>query len=312
MAEAEAGSTRATGISSGNKKITLKIFSYISEELYEFEAYIYNFEIGVSSTIEEMTPFGRSCRIYTYGGTIRGDITIGFFELVNSHNADEVNETYARASRILKQMYPQYSDTSNSLALHKAPLFRIHSPAYITNGGVDVNASDRGALKLPYGLLGYIKDMSLSFDRAGEGAFGHFIEDSYAALAPKINYSITFAPIDDADLGFNAQGAWPEEAAKWPMGFDSGIAGEIGEALPQTPATTAIEQVTNNVGEDLGISEEAAQSQIEYSAVSGEIVNGQVVQNPGESDDAYAARAGEVNDAMEKLRAARRGELFEL
>ena len=45
MAEAEAGLTRDTGIPSGNKKITLKMFSYISEELYEFEAYIYNFQI---------------------------------------------------------------------------------------------------------------------------------------------------------------------------------------------------------------------------------------------------------------------------
>ena len=262
MAEAEAGLNRETGISSGNKKITLKMFSYISEELYEFEAYIYNFQIGVSSTIEEMVPFGRSSRIYTYGGTIRGDITIDFFELVNSHNPDEVNETYARASRILKQMYPQYSDTSNSLALHKAPLFRIHSPAYITNGGVDVNANDRGALKLPYGLLGYIKDMSLSFDRAGEGAFGHFIEDSYAALAPKINYSITFAPIDDADLGFNAQGAWPEEAAKWPMGFDSGIAGGEGQAIPATSIAITVEQITGDGREPLDIGLEATEAQI--------------------------------------------------
>ncbi len=181
------------GDPSVNKKITLQIYSYISEELYNFEAYIYNFGFNINSEITENTPFGRSSRIYTYGGTTRGDIRIDFFELVNSHNDSDINETYARTSRILKQMYPQYQSVNNSITLEKAPLFRIYSPAYITNGGVTAN--DRGFEALPNGLLGYMKCREVSIDRSTDGAFGHFIEGSYAGLSPTINESMTIAPM---------------------------------------------------------------------------------------------------------------------
>ena len=140
--------------------------------------------------------------------------------------------------------------------------------------------------------------MSLSFDRAGEGAFGHFIEGSYAALAPKINYSITFAPIDDADLGFNAQGAWPEEAAKWPMGFDSGIADGEGQTIPVTSIETTIEQIAGGGREPLDIGVEATEAQI--AALDSLDPNWRV----GDSQDAdltaqdvQALQANDISDA---------------
>jgi len=211
------------------KKITLQIYSYISGKRYDFEAYIYSFSFDINSTIEEQLPFGRSSRIFTYGGTSRGDIKIDFFELVNSHVHREIEEAYIRTSRIIKEMYPQYGWTGGSLSLNKAPLFRIYSPAYISNGNVDTDDDGTDASKngLPMGVLGYIKTLRVSFDRSTDGAFGHYMggsgEGTYAALTPKINYSMTFAPIDDFAPGFDSSGEWSSDAASWPMGFESGI-----------------------------------------------------------------------------------------
>ena len=246
------------GDPSVNKKITLQIYSYISDKVYNFEAYIYNFGISIQADVSENLPFGRSSRIYTYGGTSRGDIKIDFFELVNSHNEDDVNETYARTSRILKEMYPQYQSANDSITLQKAPLFRVYSPAYITNGGVSAN--DRGFNALPYGLLGYIRSLDVTFDRSADGAFGHFINGTYAALSPKINYSITLSPIEDIALGFGGDemeaNSWNPDGQQWPMGFDSDLPSLTAEQQFSREHDRFVDELTA----DLDLSGDASES----------------------------------------------------
>jgi hypothetical protein len=118
--------------------VTFQIYSYITKQTYKYKAYIYNFAQSITTTISEDIPFGRSSKIYTYGGTVRNNIDVSFYELVNSTDTAGTQEAYYRAQQTMQAMYPQYKSENavNSLYLQKAPLFRVYCPAYITNAAL--------------------------------------------------------------------------------------------------------------------------------------------------------------------------------
>ena len=212
--------------------VTLQIYSYITKQIYRYKAYIYQFSHNTTATLQETVPFGRSSRMFTYGGTVRGNIDVSFFELVNSTDNAGINDAYYRAQQTVRIMYPQYKseNTANSLYLQKAPLVRVFCPAYITNGGI---ATDEGLPdEVQHGLLCYITNLNVSVDRSADGAFRHSSPE--ASLSPKINYTMQLAPIDDFAPGFNEEGMWSETAKSWPMGFTSAGDPSIGVGAGET------------------------------------------------------------------------------
>jgi len=229
-----AGETLSESLADVSKKKNFKIYSYITDQVYDFEAYIYKFDFSFKSDIQAELPFGRSSRIYTYGGTHRGDLNINFFELVRTKDPDAVQVAYRRATEISRVMYPKYSDVNNTLTLTHAPLVRIFSSAFITNGYIPIDATDGAYGKLDYGLLGYISSLTINIDRSEGGAFEFPPSDDSspfgatdqstenAALAPKINYSLTFMPIEDKPPGWTGdQWSAGADAKRWPMGFET-------------------------------------------------------------------------------------------
>ena len=199
--------------------VTLQIYSYITKQTYKYKAYIYNFAQSITTTVSDETPFGRSSRIYTYGGTVRQNLDVSFYELVNSTDTAGTQEAYYRAQQTMQAMYPQYRSENavNSLYLQKAPLFRVYCPAYITNGGFSTGESIPG--EVAKGLLCYITSLQVNVDRSTDGAFKFSNHADFPSLSPKINYSMQLAPIEDFALGFDESGNWDGDSS-WPMGFD--------------------------------------------------------------------------------------------
>ena len=200
--------------------VTLQIYSYITKQTYKYKAYIYNFAQNITTTVSDETPFGRSSRIYTYGGTVRQNLDVSFYELVNSTDSGGTQEAYYRAQQTMQAMYPQYRSESavNSLYLQKAPLFRVYCPAYITNGGFSTGENIPG--EVAKGLLCYITNLQVSVDRSADGAFKYSNHADFPSISPKINYSMQLAPIEDFALGFDESGNWDGDSS-WPMGFDT-------------------------------------------------------------------------------------------
>ena len=218
--------------------VTLQIYSYITKQTYKYKAYIYNFSQNITTTVSDETPFGRSSRIYTYGGTVRQNIDVSFYELVNSTDTSGVQDAYYRAQQTMQAMYPQYKgeDAVNSLYLQKAPLFRVYCPAYITNGGKSTGETISG--EVAKGLLCYITNLQVSVDRSADGAFKYSNHADFPSLSPKINYSMQLAPIEDSALGFDESGNWAADSS-WPMGFEAPASVSSAGTVPTTSVTDA-------------------------------------------------------------------------
>tara|TARA_R110001583_G_scaffold51686_3_gene161184 strand:- start:1234 stop:2028 length:795 start_codon:yes stop_codon:yes gene_type:complete len=244
----------------------VEIYSYLSGEKLSFvNAYVYKATIGTTSEFAQEAPFGRSSKIYTFGGTTRDAIALTFYETINSVNFKNVIHKITRMTKLQQAMYPGYGNTSNSLTLKQAPLLRVFVNPLISNGFLDPSEDDPGldaVNGLPHGLLCYCSSFSIDLDRTA-GAFktpdpgtidfegftqagmlgGDFLEERIV-FPSKISYSMTLLPIEDFNPGFQEDGEtydWTDGNRQWPGGITN-------YQKPEETTDTADSNINNATG----------------------------------------------------------------
>ena len=224
----------------------VEVYSYLLGHRISFDAYVYKATIGTTSEFSQESPFGRSSKIYTYGGTSRDAITLSFYETINAKSFTDAVVKMKRMTLVTQAMYPGYGNTGNSLTLKQAPLLRVYVKPIISNGYLHPNSEDpgMGAGGLPHGLLCYCTSFNVDLDRT-HGAFA--IEDrgtervslerlgstiklpigEKLVFPSKIIYTMVFLPIEEIPPGFYDCGEgkggykWNPAAASWPIGVGS-------------------------------------------------------------------------------------------
>jgi len=155
----------------------------------DFKAFVTDYSDNFSSNWNSEEVYGRNDPIYTFQGTTRS-ITLGW--TVPAGSVFEAKQNLAKASKMMRFLYPSYSTEGNASTLTKPPLLRMRFTNLIKKDDIQ-------------GLLGKVNGFSFSPDlEAG------WFETGVGELYPKVlAFSCEFDVIHENHLGWqNSTGLW--------------------------------------------------------------------------------------------------------
>lgn len=177
------------------------VFALPEEKRVRFKAFITEYSDSFNSNWNPDEVYGRPDPIYTYQGTTRS-ITLAW--AVPSASVTEARENLAKASKMMRYLYPTYSTAGDASTISKPPLLRMRF----------VNLAKKNEFT---GLLGKVNgftfdpDMEEGWfdaDHSNQPIAGNQTRGNVNLLYPKLlNFSCTFDVIHEHHLGWQ-DGKW--------------------------------------------------------------------------------------------------------
>ena len=163
----------------------------------EFPAIIKNFSDSYDVSWDTINVYGRMDAIKPYRSTTRS-ITVSVD--VISEDQDHAKENLKKYSRLIKMLYPVYSEplrqtAGDSRTIKAPPLLRIKMMNYIQSGATMADGD------VSQGLLGCISGLKFEpkFD------MGHYVSTSGELTPVTFDISFQFVPLHEDVLGFLAE-----------------------------------------------------------------------------------------------------------
>jgi len=161
----------------------------------KFKAFLTAYADSFDSQWNEEKVYGRVDPIYTFQNTTR---TISLSWDVPSASLIEAKQNVARASSLMRYLYPTYTNSGDATTITKPPLLRMK---FVNLVKLDVN---RGLLGKVSGFK-FEPDMEIGWwdgDRTLDGGMTNI-------LYPKtLKFSCDFHVIHEQPLGWNSEGTW--------------------------------------------------------------------------------------------------------
>jgi hypothetical protein len=251
-----------------------------TERSVYFKAFITAFNEAYTSkwTTEEI--YGRTDPSYMFKNTTR-KITLAF--KIPAASESEAYENLGKVSKLAKFMYPSYTDIQGTPTITQSPLIRIkimnllqttannYAPRlpgqYQTSRTLYFNYTSNPDSAA--GLLGVVENITINHNLHEEGA----LEKEVNTILPKlIDVNITFAPIHEHPLGWDAQSRFGLPASAADPDETAGIGSNTfpyGVTL-NDPAATAALLDTETAGDVLAILEATKESEWYQQALEDE------------------------------------------
>ena len=173
-----------------NPSDIIQIYSYTSNEVYQFTAFLTDFKDQRASNWSSQEVYGRMDPIYTYKNTTR-KITLGFD--IPAYDIDDATVNRNNLILLKSSVYPIYMEREqkNNYVLSTPPFHRIKFANLISSQVLNKS-------KVQYGLLGWID--GINYKPELESGF-FTIGDNLIPKLFKLNF--TFNIIHEHPLGFN-------------------------------------------------------------------------------------------------------------
>ena len=178
-----------------NLDIEFEYFHADAEQKYvKFQAFLTDYKDSFQSNWNEEVVYGRNDPIYTFQNTKRV-ITLAW--TCPSYSLTEARENMAKASRLMRFLYPTYSNAADASTITKPPLLRL-------------KFANLAKKDFSLGLLGHAGGFEFAPDlEAGWWDGDHALQDGMTNLlyAKTLNFSCEFSVLHEQPLGWN-DGTW--------------------------------------------------------------------------------------------------------
>ena len=203
-----------------------------------FKAFITAFNETYSPNFNSTEVFGRTDPIQQYKNTTR-NITLAW--KLPAASESEAYENLGRAQSLIQMLYPTYLNVDSALTLSQAPLVRLKVMNLVNgfipdplDGKPDQRANEQiynsyTSISAMRGLLGVITSCTINHNLEGsDGVFQH----SRGTILPKlIDINISFTPLHEETLGYNAE----KSISMFPYGVQLGKDTSSGKQTQQNP-----------------------------------------------------------------------------